>query len=294
MFTLLRILVRLAMWIISHIVSVGLLVGLLLVIGLLVIQLTPLDEFYRARAYAKVGDYRRAEEWYRKGLKSFPNSRYAPQARYELGMLLIEQKRYADALAQLRLSLDGLKDEAMKVKALIAIGDCYANMKDWRGAANSYLHAAKSCSSDENLCATALYRAGECYEKAGMNGDAGNAYRKAFEQHPTAQDAPKALLAYAKLLSKLNKVDKALEHYKLLIKRYPNSDEALLARLHMAKLYEEKRNYKEAVSSLVEFLRHSPRLVHSTMYRHLLESAKARLKQLKEEVKAHDTTESTK
>jgi TolA-binding protein len=270
------------MWIISHIISVGVLVGLLLVVGFLVIQLTPLDEFYRARACAKVGDYKRAEEWYRKGLKAFPNSRYAPQARYELGQLLIEQKRYADALTQLKLSLDGLKDETTKVKALIAIGDCYANMKDWKKASDSYLLAAKRCSFDENLSATALYRAGECFEKAGMNGDAGNAYRKVFEQHPTAQDAPKALLAYAKLLSKLNKVDKALEHYKLLIKRYPNSDEALVARLHMAKLYEEKRDYKEAISLLVEFLKHSPRLVHSTMYRHLLESAKARLKQLRE------------
>ena len=282
MFTILRMLVRMVKWIISHIISVGVLVGLLLVVGFLVIQLTPLDEFYRARACAKVGDYKRAEEWYRKGLKAFPNSRYAPQARYELGQLLIEQKRYADALTQLKLSLDGLKDETTKVKALIAIGDCYANMKDWKKASNSYLLAAKRCSFDENLSATALYRAGECFEKAGMNEDAGNAYRKVFEQHPTTQDAPKALLAYAKLLSKLNKVDKALEHYKLLIKRYPNSDEALVARLHMAKLYEEKRDYKEAISLLVEFLKHSPRLVHSTMYRHLLESAKARLKQLRE------------
>lgn len=273
---------RLISWLMSHIVSAIVVFAIIVLLIFVAARLTPLDEFYRARAYAKVGNYRDAERWYRKGLQDCPNSRYAPQARYELGMLLMEQKRYGEALEQFRAALDKLADEQQRVRALIAIGDCYADMKAWTKAANAYMKAAKECKSDEALSAMALFRAGKCYESSGRLGDAGGAYRKAFESHPTAPDAPKALLAYSDLLLKLGKHEKAIEHYKLLIRRYSESEEAIIARVRLAKAFEAQRNYKDAISALLDFLKHAPRFARIAAFRQLVEGAKAQLRRLSE------------
>ncbi|MCS7252987.1 MAG: tetratricopeptide repeat protein [Armatimonadota bacterium] len=281
MFWLIRMFIRLIMWLISHIVSVAIAIFLIALVAFIVARTTPLDEFYRARACAKVGDYENAEHWYRKGLEAHPNSRYAPQARYELGLLLFEQKRYNEALVQFQAALDRLTDGQKRAKALVSIGDCYANMKKWEKAASSYMRALKEHHFDEALSATALLRAGRCYESAGNLSAAGNAYRKAFQEHPTAPDAPKALLSYADLLYKLGKHDRAIEHYKLLIRRYSDSDEAVIARLRLARAYEAQRNYKNAISTLLDFLRHAPRLARTAAYRQLMEGAKAQLKRLR-------------
>ncbi|MFA4029803.1 MAG: hypothetical protein GDYSWBUE_001097 [Candidatus Fervidibacterota bacterium] len=281
MFWLIRMLMRVVKWVVLHIVSVAVIVVLIVLAALVISRMTPLDEFYRARAYAKVGDYKNAEQWYRKGLEAHPESRYAPQARYELGTLLLEQKRYNEALAQFQAALGKLTDDERRAKVLISIGDCYANMKKWDAAASSYMRAVRECRLDEAGAATALFRAGQCYEGAGNFSAAGSAYRKAFEEHPTAPDAPKALLAYADLLCKLGKHERAIENYNLLIKRYSNSDEAVIGRLHLARAYEAQRDYKSAITALLDFMRHSPRLARSAAYRQLLDSAKAQLKRLK-------------
>lgn len=288
MFWLIRMLVRTAIWIASHIVSVAVIVAIIVLAAFIISRMTPLDEFYRARAYAKVGDYKAAEQWYRKGLDAHPNSRYAPQARYELGTILLEQKRYGEALTQFQAALDKLTDGRQRAKTLISIGDCYANMKKWDAAAVSYMRAVKECQLDEELAATALFRAGKCYESANNFSAAGNAYRKAFEEHPTAHDAPKALLAYADLLCKLGKHERAIENYNLLIKRYSDSDEAVIARLRLAKAYEAQRNYKGAAIALLDFIRHAPRLAQTAAYKQLVESAKEQLKRMREKGRSAD------
>ena len=281
MFKLIKLIVRLIGWMVQHIIATIILLIVIVTACILGMRLTPLDEFYRARLYAKAGDYAQAEYWYERGLKSHPNSRWAPQAHYELGVLLLKQKRYKKAIGHLGKSLEQLTGDAKK-DALLCVAECYAGLQRWKLAARRYALVAVSYPQDEMLAAKALYHAAKCYEKAGMEGEAGKSYRMVFSNYPTSPYAPKALLAYGRILEAKKARERALKQYELLIRRYPDSDEAITARLRIAQIHQAQKRYRDALSMWMELVKLAPRIARSALARQVTALARRQIAHLKE------------
>ncbi len=107
-------------------------------------------------------------------------------AELYLGLALLEQGKYQEAIDE----LEGYKTSSKLVGpiALGAIGDAYAQLKNYEEAASYYQKAAEK--DDNNLTAPRYYRkAGLAYEKIGKPEKAVDMYRQVKENYPQSDEA---------------------------------------------------------------------------------------------------------
>lgn len=129
-------------------------------------------------------------------------------------------------------------------------------MGNWSGAERTLQRLLQSADV-EQLCA-AKFAEGVLWQHRMPGADADRAaaaYRWVVDQHPQSAEAPRALLAWARLpdLSVLNpQPEVAVSRYRLVVERYPDSEAAQEAMLHLALGLFETRGREGAQEALRE------------------------------------------
>ena len=92
-------------------------------------------------------NYTDAEAAYKKALDKKANM---PEATFNLGDAVYEQKRYDEAIKQFQLSAQNNPDPKVKAKAFHNLGNTYLEQRKWPEAINSYKEALKLVDNDKD------------------------------------------------------------------------------------------------------------------------------------------------
>lgn len=275
-----RLPLRIFWWLFGGIIRTVVVLVLLFGLVYFVMRLTPLDEFWRARFYARIGKAADAEHWYRLGLTQHPKSRFAPQGHYELAELLYSQERYREAIGHYGKALEGGLPPEQKREALLKIAEAYLKSREPLKAAQRLEQFAQLFREDERV-SRALFLAGESYRKAKRNADARRCWQKLSANYPTSPFAPKALWGLAELAEVEGNEKLALQTYQKLVERYPQSAEAAKANARLAVWHYRKGDYKSAAKAYTEALKAAPDLIKEALQS---EAVKKLWQKLKEQV----------
>ena len=92
-------------------------------------------------------NYTDAEAAYKKALDKKANM---PEATFNLGDAVYQQKRYDEAIKQFQLSAQNNPDPKVKAKAFHNLGNTYLEQKKWPEAINSYKESLKLVDNDKD------------------------------------------------------------------------------------------------------------------------------------------------
>ncbi|GBC98348.1 Cell division coordinator CpoB [bacterium HR17] len=255
---------RLFWWLFGGLIRTAVTLLLLFGVVYLVLRLTPLDEFWRARFYAKIGKTDEAEHWYRLGLQQYPRSRFAPQGHYELAELLFARGRYREAVGHFGKALEGGLTPEQKREALLKIAECFQQSGMPLDAARRFETFAKTFPDDERA-AKALFAAGESYRQVDRADKARRCFEKISANYPASPFAPKALWALAELAEQKGDEQQALLLYRKLVERYPQSAEAAKANTRLALWHYQHGDYKAALKAYGDALKAAPQVLRDAL-----------------------------
>jgi len=273
-----RLPLRIFWWLFGGIIRAVVAIILLLGLAYFVMRLTPLDEFWRARFYARIGKTAEAEHWYRIGLQQHPKSRFATQGHYELAELLYEQERFSEAIGHFGKALEGNLTPEQKREALLKIAEAYLKSGKPLEAAKRFEQFAQLFSEDERA-SRALFLAGEGYRKSHRNKDARRCWEKLSSKYPHSPFAPKALWALADLAEAEGNETLARQIYRKLVERYPQSAEAAKANARLAVWHYKQGDYKAAARAYTEALKAAPDLLREALQSEALQKWWRKLKE---------------
>lgn len=127
---------------------------------------------YRADARAgnkqyEKANYADAEANYKKALDKKNNM---PEAIFNLGNAMYEQKRYDEALKQFQLAAQTNPDTAVKAKAYHNIGNVYLQQEKWEDAVKAYKNSLKLKSKDPETKYNLAYANAKLKQQKGEGG----------------------------------------------------------------------------------------------------------------------------
>lgn len=128
------------------------------------------------KEYAK-GNYADAEAGYKKALDKKNNM---PEAIFNLGNAMYEQKRYDEALKQFQLAAQTNPDTTVKAKAYHNIGNVHLQQEKWEEAAKAYKTSLKLRPNDAETRYNLAYANAKLKQQKGEGGQ--NQQQKKDEQ----------------------------------------------------------------------------------------------------------------
>lgn len=228
----------------------------------------PEEQFAWAESFFQSEEYKKAIREYRKLIKNYPDSPYAPRSQYAIGACWEALGEYERDVDEYQKVVDNYpaSDKAVKVvESQYRIGNLLfeAEIKskfkkafvecNYGRAAKVYRLVVKNAPYGPRA-AEANYRIGLCYLKGGNWSEAISEYEKFIENHPESQLVERAF--YEIGLSYLNQslsplydqtmTEQALKQFKEFRKRFPDSQLSREAQEKIKRLRERKakRTYK--------------------------------------------------
>lgn len=136
----------------------------------------------------KDGKFADAEAAYKKALDKKNNM---PEAQFNLGNAIYEQKRYDTAMAQFRIAAQTNPDTTVKVKALHNLGNCYMQQEKWKEAIDCYKQSLKMLPGDTNTKYNLAYANEKLREQQKQNQQNKNDQQQQQKQQEQKQNEPK-------------------------------------------------------------------------------------------------------
>lgn len=217
---------------------------------------TPEAQYLFSMEYFDSGDYRRAVDEFDKLIKTFPQSKWAAEAQFHIGVChekmndigkaseafrnMIDRYPYSERLNDAVEHQFELAEAMMDGKKTKFLGMSILPAQDT--AAELYQHIVRSAPYGP-YGAVAQYRLGDAYTAIGNFDEAERAYQAVIDEYPTSEYAPKAKYKIAETSYKAatkeehrsEKTDEAIQNFEGFKKEYPQSglqyeaDEAIVA-----------------------------------------------------------------
>ncbi|PIU92431.1 MAG: hypothetical protein COS65_17890, partial [Armatimonadetes bacterium CG06_land_8_20_14_3_00_66_21] len=188
-----------------------LLLALLTLVPWAYCALTPADEYWRARALAKVSQYDQAAHWYETGLARYPDSGMNRDARFELGECYFKAGKSEQAATMLRKAVEGDPSNSRAPEAQMTVGRCLMSLGKDDAARREFAKIREQFPAQKDLCSEAEYLiAGMCLEKGDLAAAAKHA-RWVVSECPTSKWAPRCQLMVGDILSQKEAWDRASE-----------------------------------------------------------------------------------
>ncbi len=214
--------------------------------------------FWLGETHFKGKDYQQAEKSYKQLLKEFPDSFYAPQARYSLGWVYFAQNRFEDAIKYFQDFLKRYPKHQLAEDASFKIAECRYDLKDYLQAIKAFREFLQTYPHSKNH-AQAYFYIGESFYYQKNYTQAIDYYRKAFDL--AEKDSLKTMIKVSMGWSyfKLDDLERALKNFdeaeKIAIDAKLPSDEIDLGKGTL--LYEMKR-YPDALKTYDHLIHHYP------------------------------------
>jgi TolA-binding protein len=152
-------------------------------------------------------------QWATTFLNDYPNSGYAPEALYHLGVSAFRTERIDVALSALNKFLSQYNDHSLKPLVLYWRGECELEREEWQSAIHDfqacYLNMQVSKHRDDALLGLAVAN-----EQQGQRNQAISYYEQLLREFPRSNRAAEARLHLALMYLETNNLDSALTHLK--------------------------------------------------------------------------------
>ena len=147
--------------------------------------------FYIAQCNLKMGNWRSAEEMFRRFIADCPWSSFVGDANLGLAVSLKGQKKFDKAVQLYKKAAKTYKGNIVP-GALIGIGDCYFEEGNYEKALPFYLRVTILYQQFKDEAAEAYMRGGMAYEKLGKDDEASASYKELIEKFPESPFAAAA------------------------------------------------------------------------------------------------------
>lgn len=153
-------------------------------------ELQALALLHAGQAAARLKDFARSGELLERVAREFPNSRHAPEARYELAWA---RQNSGDEDAALRLyeEVTAATDREIAARARFMIGEIYFARENHQEAVRNFFKAAYGYQAPRWQAAS-HYEAGRCFEVLGKKDQARQSYQEVVDKFPQSEQAPLA------------------------------------------------------------------------------------------------------
>lgn len=197
------------------------------------------------RCLAIKKDYVAAEESLRDFLFEFPNSRLSEEARFQLGLILLERGYLQSAAAEFVDLLESPTSVELERSSRTLLAECYFRLEDFESAARI----------DETLMArgaepSVLRRLSEAYTRLGNNDRAISIFGVFVRTFPEAAGADTMAFRRAELLAQLGRTAQAIDTFENMTAKYPESALKPKALSSVARLHFQRENYQAALAAV--------------------------------------------
>lgn len=149
------------------------------------------------QAAAQLQDYKQAQTFLDTAAAKFPKSPYLPEINYERAAALLNLGKDDDAM-KLFESVTEQTDREIAARARFMVGEIYFNKKNHAEAVRHFFKAAYGYGYPE-WQARAHFEAGRCFEVLGKPEQAKQSYQEVAEKYPQFEEAALAKKALARL-----------------------------------------------------------------------------------------------
>ncbi len=192
-------------------------------------SLAPVAAYQAGEGRLDEKDFESAYKHFYKAVKSGKNSEIRPQALLRLGETETLTNRWNAAEKTFLTFLKDYPNDKFKPRAFLWLGWSQENLKKYKQAIGNYQMVLKDNRKDD-LSARSQFQIGECYFALKDYDKAIKAFVKVELNYTSKLWVPKAMLEVGQVLIKKNMDKEANEQLKKLVKTYPETDEANLAR----------------------------------------------------------------
>ncbi len=215
-----------------------------------------LSIYWKAEAYYRIKNYDNAIKNYKEFLLtpgSFEHNEYN-NSYYNLGYSYFKKKNYPEAISWFRKYVDNVKiNNPQKLSdAFIRIGDCYFVSRNYNRAVDFYAKAVKINSIDADY---ALFQQGFTYGLLKKYHKKISSIKKLLTDTSSAY-YDDAVFELAKTYVITDSINLAINNYKMIINKFPNSSYVGKSLVHLGLLYYNKdenqksiKYYKQAVAN---------------------------------------------
>lgn len=153
--------------------------------------------FRIAECRKKAGDAGKAIAMFEQVIETAPRSSVGVESKYQIAQLLETQEKFDEAMALYAEAADSSTGDTA-ARARFRLGELLEAREEYADAAKNYMIVAILL-MHEDLSPEALWRAGQCHEKAGKTAQAKKVYTDVLAEYPDTKQAEKAQERLAKL-----------------------------------------------------------------------------------------------
>jgi len=209
-------------------------------------------KFSAAAEMQNEGQFDLAIDEYREFLKKFEDDPLAAKARHYLGVCLIQEKKYPEAVEALSAVVEKYPKFEFLDDTYLNLGSAQYNVAVAAGKPEAFAAPAKSYSTlvekfpNSKLLPLALFNQGESLYAAGDKAAAAAAYTKLLEKFPEHRLRPDALYALGLTQLELKKSDAAGATLAKFAKEYPDHKNATKVGMHRADALMDQGKFADA------------------------------------------------
>ena len=212
--------------------------------------------FLLGDAHNRLEDHASAADVYGEALRRYPDSMYAPDMTFVLGLSLMQMEQPQKAVFQFERFLKRHGDHANRAHALYYLGHIRFGQREFGLAADAFERLLADFPEHE-AAGDVWLRIGESYFNLAQYERALNAYSTVVDEWPGSEQ-DEALYNSAWVLVELGRGEEAAASLGRLVAEFPGSELAPSARFTIGDYYYNEGKYEKALEAYEEFLKDYP------------------------------------
>ncbi|HUW23744.1 MAG TPA: tetratricopeptide repeat protein, partial [bacterium] len=235
-------------------------------------ELARLSQYKLVYLYTSMGEYQKSLEEGKKFIEQYSGSPGWKDILLLKGLCLQKLGRYSEAESAYQSVINIAPDSEVGGKALYLLGLTYYEQEDYQSLITSYRNLVTGIFSPPGgWLAGAYYYIGEAYYQLERYSEAEEMYDYVVENYPGSQMAKYAKSGLVACATEQGKFDLALIRNREFLECYAEGDKDVdkVAKLQVANLHFNKRDYKNSLSFYRRFVEQYPRdeMVAEALYR---------------------------
>ncbi len=216
--------------------------------------LTTTATYYEAVNRALHGDSARALEVYRSFLENAEDERLVAEARYEVGLLRYQQKRYEAAAADFRVLTQGSAPEERRGDAYYWLGNAYLASGQLDRALKAYTRAIEHGAAPASAKVEVRFQKAWTLYQNGQYAEAGSIFQSLAERHPETERGQDALFWGGDTFYQQDQYDRARSLFQQYLDTEPTGPRRTGAQYALAWLHFKQRRFEPAARLFQQFL----------------------------------------